>query len=132
MSTSADAQPRAPPGFTDGAAQGPQAIPALTFHTPGDGFSHFIDGYVISKLCSWANERADVYFAENTTKKKVHRLKWKPVTTDDMHVFFGLLIAMGVVQLPNMHMYWSHNAVFGGPRIFTKKVMSRNMFLSIL
>ncbi len=45
----ADAQPHALPGFTNGAAQGPQAIPALAFHTPGDAFSHFIDGYVISK-----------------------------------------------------------------------------------
>ncbi len=38
---------------------------------------------------------------------------------------------MGVVQLPNMHMYWLHNAVFGSPRVFTKEVMSRNRFLSI-
>ena len=53
------------------------------------------------------------------------------MTTDELHVFFAVIMVMAVIKKPNMHMYWSCDAVFEGPPIFRKEVTSRNRFTGI-
>lgn len=38
---------------------------------------------------------------------KKHKRKWSPVTRDEMEVFIGILIYMGIFKLPRIQMYWS-------------------------
>ena len=91
----------------------------------------YFDDEVIDKLCEWTNARATEYFRV-TGKRKVNGLLWRPVTQDEIYVFLGLLMVMGMRKLPRMHMYWSKDVVFGGPKIFCKEVMSRGQFLCLL
>lgn len=127
-----DVRPQPLPLFTDGNAGVNAALGPRPFHTPGAAFSYFFDDEVMGKVLSWINERADVFLRENPGKTKVHSLMWRPVSMDELHVFFALILVMGIIKYPRLHMYWSRNGIFSGPRVFCKEVMSRNRFFSIL
>ena len=127
-----DQRPDAIPPLNDARAGVNDAVSLDRFTSPGSAFSYFFDDEVMSTICSWINERADVFRQENPDKKSIHGLKWRAVTTDELHVFFGLIMVMGVIKKPNIHMYWSRDEVFGGSPIFCKEVMSRNRFTSIM
>jgi len=54
---------------------------------------------------------------------------WKDVSKKDIELFLGLIILMGVNNLPNMKLYWSKDMVFRNT--FISSIMSRNRFLQI-
>lgn len=55
---------------------------------------------------------------------------WTVVTVDEMKVFFGLVIAMGVLRKADLDNYWSTDEVLHTP--FFPAHMSRNRFTQIL
>ena len=55
---------------------------------------------------------------------------WKDIGPDDIKIFLGYLIAMGLVCKNNIEKYWSQNKTIHTP--FFGKYMSRNTFQSIL
>ena len=59
-------------------------------------------------------------------------LAWKPIGASEMYTFLGLLMVMGINQLPRIGMYWSTHPMVGGPKIFCSQVISRGRFLCIL
>ena len=56
--------------------------------------------------------------------------KWRPVDLEEMKVFFGLVIAMSLVQKNDIQDYWSVDETDETP--FFSKYMSRDRFLLIL
>ena len=102
------------------------------FTTPGSVFSHFFDDEVMAAICSWINERADVFRQENPNKRLIHRLKWRAMTTDKLHALFCLITVVRVIKKPYIHMYWSRDVGFGGIQISCKEVMSKNRFTAII
>ena len=54
---------------------------------------------------------------------------WKDVTVDEMKGFVGVILNMGIIQLPNLKDYWSKNSTTELP--FFRKVFSRNRFFQI-
>ena len=52
------------------------AVRSDRFTTLGSVFRDFFDDEVMSAICSWINERADVFRQENPHKKLIHGLKW--------------------------------------------------------
>ena len=54
---------------------------------------------------------------------------WKPVTMTEMEGFFGVIINMGLIQLPNLEAYWSTS--WTGRIPFFGMVFSRNRFQQI-
>ena len=55
--------------------------------------------------------------------------KWKDVSKKEMESFLGLVILMGINDLPNIKLYWSKNMVFHNA--FISSIMSRDRFLEI-
>jgi hypothetical protein len=55
--------------------------------------------------------------------------KWDKVGMDDVYAYFGIMIMMGLVQLPALHDYWSKNPLFYCPAIAER--MPRDRFLQI-
>lgn len=47
-----------------------------------------------------------------------------------MKVFIGILLIMGIIQMPDIRLYWFENNMYGNARI--KSVMKRDRFLTIL
>ena len=108
-------------------------IDGSDFSQPGKSFQKFFDEELVSKLCLWMNERAEVFFRNNPQKKgKVNGLIWKPATAYDIYTFFSLLLMMGVTHMPSYAMYWKKDAACSGPPLFCKGVMSRDRFQSMM
>ena len=112
-----DARPDPLPLVTAAPASLASCVPH--FSSPHEAFRYYFDDELIDKMCTWMNKRAAEYF-RTTGKRKVHGLIWKDVEAKEMYVFISLLIVMGIVKFPRMHMYWSHGVQLGGPRVFCK------------
>ena len=97
---------------------------------PCEAFMSIMDNEVVEHLCRWTNERAAIYLGGNR-KKKVNGLLWKDLDPKTLYLYFALVFNMGVVKYPRVAMYWSQDPVYGGPKVFTHKVMSRNLFSNI-
>ena len=80
------------------------------------------------------------YLVNNTNKYAQHKLsqytkthsrykKWKPVTTNEMKAFVGVILNMGIIQLQNLQDYWSTNPTSSIP--FFRSVFSRDQFFQI-
>ena len=101
------------------------------FDAPVDSFMSIIDSEVAESIVMWTNERAEQFF-EGRRNTIVNGIKWKPVDIPTIYLFLGLIMNMGVVREPEISNYWSSHPQYGGPPIFTSKVMSRNYFMNIL
>lgn len=55
--------------------------------------------------------------------------KWKDVGKTEVESFLGLIILMGINDLPNMKLYWSKDMLFHNA--FISSIMSRDRFLEI-
>ena len=55
-----------------------------------------------------------------------HLPQWEPITIFEMKTFFGILILMGIVYKPDMHMYRSTD-IYYAPPIFSQ-IMKRDQF----
>lgn len=58
---------------------------------------------------------------------------WAEVTRTEMVQFIGLLIYMGIVEVPQINLYWNVRSLYRGvlpPRI-TSRIMSRIHFMSL-
>ena len=55
---------------------------------------------------------------------------WKPINSEDMRQFLGVLLHMGRVKMPSLEHYWSKNSLYRFP-LFSR-IMSRNKFQLIL
>ena len=56
--------------------------------------------------------------------------KWWDVTFDEMKVFIGLTLLMGLVKLPRLDLYWTKDSLFHVPLF--KAVMDRDRYILIL
>lgn len=54
---------------------------------------------------------------------------WKDVSEKEIESFLGLIILMGINDLPNMKLYWSKDMIFHNT--FISSIMSRDRFLQI-
>lgn len=128
-----DTRPDTIPPFTSEYSGINPILTEAEFSQPGVAFQQFFDDELVSAMCLWINEKADVFFQQNPQKKgKVNGLVWKAVTGNDVFTFLSLLMAMGVTHLPRYAMYWKKDVMCSGPPIFCKEVMSRDRFLSIM
>ncbi len=79
-------------------------------------------------------EQTNVYAEQvisTLTDKSESRVKdWKPVTVEELKTFLGLLFLTGIIQKPELDMYWSTDEVFATP--YFGKTMARNRFQLIL
>ena len=57
-------------------------------------------------------------------------MQWVDVTVEEMMAFVGLVIAMGVVRLPEIDDYWATDPILQHP--WFSSVMSRTKFKQIL
>lgn len=92
--------------------------------TPLDIFGCFFDGEVLRLLCSNTNTNA----ARN--KERGRRFGWWQVTPEELKKFVGLLLYMGVMEMPKMTDLWRKNHIFSVP--FPSTEMSRDRFKAIL
>ncbi|KAI4487688.1 hypothetical protein M0802_011950 [Mischocyttarus mexicanus] len=47
-----------------------------------------------------------------SANRRKHQLSWKPVTVNELKAFFAILLIMGIVQMPDIRLYWTENNIY--------------------
>ena len=63
-----------------------------------------------------------------TKRSKPHQ--WRPTTDEEMFTFLGIILEMGLLQMPEIDNYWSKSKLFGSEVI--RNTMSRDRFELLL
>ena len=91
-----------------------------------------IHTYTHPQLCSmhrYAEERIQQLDRANRLTPRSRFVDWKPVTAAEMEGFFGVIINMGMIQLPTLESYWSSS--WTGKIPFFGRAFPRNRFEQI-
>ncbi|XP_043493623.1 piggyBac transposable element-derived protein 4-like [Polistes fuscatus] len=81
--------------------------------------------FVTDKIFQHMSEQTNLYATLCTTISK-RITKWTPTNKNELKRLFGLLIWMGIVNLPSLRLYWSQDPLFS--HTFPRSVMSRDRF----
>jgi hypothetical protein len=76
------------------------------------------------------NRYATQYLQSHEISKRSPVLQWKPITDEEMLKFLGVIIAMGLVQMPKLCYYWSNSQSYGSEII--RNGISRDKFELLL
>ena len=69
------------------------------------------------------------YEQQKAANPNKHKSKWNSVEKDEMKVFVGIIICMGIVKLPRLHMYWSTDVLIHQHAV--SSIISCTYFLQI-
>lgn len=94
-----------------------------------DFFLLFFTAQIIEDICKSTNKYAWMHIFEKPTYSERDG-SWKEVTEEEMLKFIGLLVYMGIVQVPRLHCYWSTRKLFSG--LLPPSVMPRKRFKALL
>nr|XP_037274775.1 piggyBac transposable element-derived protein 4-like [Rhipicephalus microplus] len=94
-----------------------------------DVFVMFFTAEVVNRICVNTNKYAWTQILKKQSYAEADG-SWKEVTAAEMMKFIGLLIYMGIVELPRLHLYWSRGSLF--PGFVPPKIMSRTRFFALL
>ena len=89
-----------------------------------------MDGSVLEIIAEETNKYATQCINNSACSSTSHQRAWKPVTKDEINAFFGILLIMGIVQVPEIRLYWSQNDIYANACI--KNAIKRDRFISIL
>ena len=97
---------------------------------PTSFFKLFLSDDLISFLVVETNRYAEKVLDEIIIKRNSRFKEWKPTDFDEMKLFLGLLIQMGILHLPHLSDFWSTDPLF---KTYTwRKTISRNRFFLLL
>ncbi|XP_037499668.1 piggyBac transposable element-derived protein 2 [Rhipicephalus sanguineus] len=94
-----------------------------------DIFMLFFTTEVIREICNYTNKYAGTHIFEKPSYSERDG-SWSEVTEEEMRKFIGLLVYMGIVQVPRLRCYWSERHIFSG--ILLPSVMPWKRFKALL
>jgi hypothetical protein len=97
---------------------------------PIDCYRYFITDEIIGLMVRETNRYAEQHMETQKLTKRSKTLQWKPTTNEEMFKFLGIIIEMGLVQMPEIDYYWSKSKLFGCEVI--QNTMSRDRFELLL
>lgn len=97
---------------------------------PIDYFTLFINDDLVNYLVTETNLFAEQFICDNNLKRRSRVHEWYPTNPKEMKEFLGITFLMGIIQKPNIQMYWSNDPLYSTP-IF-KQVMKRDRYLLLL
>lgn len=96
---------------------------------PIDFYALFFDENVLDFLVSETNRYAHQIINSRRLSKCSRLKKWTPIDRTEMRNFLGLIVWMGLVNMPNLRDYWRTDFLY---KTRVPEVMSRNRFELIL
>ena len=97
--------------------------------TPLHFFSVFMDDTAWNFLVEHTNQYAAVKLAAAPPSRRSLYSNWRDVTMEEMKAFVGVILNMGVVQLPDIRDYWRQDETVNLP--FFRSIFSHDRFLQI-
>ena len=112
-----------------------QANPGVLIKTeenlqPNFFFEVFLNDEVIEFFVAETNSYAEKVCQNMVIKRSSLFRKWEPTNATEMRVFVGLVLHMGVINLPRLSDYWSNDPMY--KTYLRSKYMSRNRFYLLL
>jgi len=97
-----------------------------------DYFSLFVPEEIYEIMSTETNRYANDYLTKNTAtiRPNSRYKKWKDTTPEEMKMFVGITIAMGIITQLDTSEYWTTDEVNETP--FFRKCMSRDRFWLLL
>ena len=86
-----------------------------------------LEPFFTEEILNMITDQTNIYGKEKKHQRKTS--KRKDVSKKEIESFLGLVILMGINDLPNMKLYWSKDMVFHNT--FISSIMSRDRFLEI-
>lgn len=129
-----DDRPHAPPEFVGVPGVRPSfSVPPQVETGISTILFQFITMELLRKLCTWTNRRAERATRAARLQAPNAPLPWKlklwrPCTVNEMKKFIGILLVMGLVQKPDIALYWSTDPLYRHPYFHEKFCLSRNRF----
>ncbi|KAL4083936.1 hypothetical protein QTP88_029252 [Uroleucon formosanum] len=105
-------------------------IDILVDSTAWDILNLFLTNEIIELIAEETNKNAQQFLSKNRLTKSSRFSKWIPTDQQEIKKFFGLIIWMGLVQMPTLEDYWSISTRYKNNVV--QKIMSRNRFELIL
>ncbi|XP_049632818.1 piggyBac transposable element-derived protein 4-like [Suncus etruscus] len=90
----------------------------------------FLTNDILQMIIEETNKYAVQCENNSTSNSRRQQQSWKPVTMGEMNTFIGILLIMGVIQVPEIRLYWSTKEMYMNTRI--KNAMKCERFLAIL
>lgn len=103
----------------------PDLFEVLLDGTPFDFFKLIINDEIIIKIVEETNNYAQQKINLTPISKFSRLSKWVPTTVEEIQNWLGLVLWMGLVQMPEVEMYWSNSTLFSTS---FGKIISRNRF----
>lgn len=70
---------------------------------------NFYAHFVIEEMMEHISQQTNLYAAQSRIASK-RRVKWTPTNKNEIKRLFGLIIWMGMVNLPSLRLYWSQDS----------------------
>jgi hypothetical protein len=97
---------------------------------PIDCYRHFITDEIIDLMVRETNRYAEQYLEVHEISRRSKYRQWKPTTHEEVLKFFGIIIEMELVQMPQLNHYWSSSQLYGLEII--RSAMPRERFKLLL
>jgi hypothetical protein len=125
-------QPESDAEFTEdyGLVQEVTSAPRDNTILPIDCYRHFITDEIIELMVRETNQYAEQYFQTHDISRRSKSHQWKPTSDVEMLKFLGIVIEMGLVQMPKLEYYWSNSQLYGSEII--RSAMARDRFELLL
>lgn len=94
-----------------------------------DFFKLFFTAQLMNMICENTNKYAWMHILDRQTYAEKDG-SWKNFTPDEVMQCIAILIYMGIVELPRLHLYWNTSELFSG--LIPPKVMPRSRFFAFL
>ena len=97
------------------------------YENVGDIYFLLLDDRILEIIVEETNRYAEKMLFEKTSSRLD---KWKPTDKIEIKRFFGLIMWMGIVKFPEVHLYWSKDAAYA--QSLPSSVLPRNRFELLL
>jgi Transposase IS4 len=99
-------------------------------HGPSEFFGLFVDNEILECMVRATNEHANrIINAGEILKEQSRFRQWVETDVNETKLFVGILMWMGLVEMPSLTSYWKTNRLYWNS---ISSLMSRNRFQLLL
>ena len=113
-----------PPRFGFAGAKEPQVN--ITDSDPYAIYRNFLTDEILELVANETNRCTQRFISTNQLHRRSLMRKWKDTNAKQIEKFFGIVIIMGIVQLPQLRLYWLKIPMYRN-ELFLRS-MTRNRF----
>ena len=99
-----------PPRFGYVGAKEPQVN--ITESDPYAIYRNFLTNEILELVANETNRYTERFISTHQLHRRSLMRKWKNTNANQIEKFFGIIIIMGIVQLPQFYLYWSKNPMY--------------------